>query len=186
MKFTNEWFLQNIPSWDKIFTPFKGQEKLEAIEIGCFEGQATCWLLNNVLTHPESHITCVDPFHSTGELDHMNFLDVKNTFLENTKEFGDKVTLVQEESWFYLKRRMETADIIYVDGSHLTKDVFMDGALCHILLKAKGIIIFDDYLWHGLEIFPMTPKVAIDAFMNCFCTEYIVLHIGYQVILQKK
>ena len=38
------------------------------------------------------------------------------------------------------------ADLIYIDGSHLAKDVLSDAILSWKLLKPSGVMIFDDYL----------------------------------------
>jgi hypothetical protein len=32
------------------------------LELGSYEGRSTVWMLESLLTHPQSHITCVDPF----------------------------------------------------------------------------------------------------------------------------
>ena len=46
----------------------------------------------------------------------------------------------------------ETYDIIYVDGDHAAEAAFKDGVNSFPLLKTGGIMIFDDYLWNGVNI----------------------------------
>lgn len=38
-------------------------------------------------------------------------------------------------------------DLIYIDGSHMRVDVMMDAVLAWPLLKAGGVMVFDDYEW---------------------------------------
>lgn len=184
-EYSETWFVQNIPIWEKILTPLIGKP-VKALEVGCFEGRATVWLLQNILTNPEAVIYCVDPFESDEELKGANWLKIKQRFLNNTKEFGNKVILYEAKSEDYLRNTVENFDFIYVDGSHLAKDVFIDLALSHLLLRSNGILIADDWLWKGFEKDINLPKPAIDAFLECFAKEYKILSVGYQVALQKK
>jgi predicted O-methyltransferase YrrM len=50
-------------------------------------------------------------------------------------------------SWMVLPpliAKGETVDFVYIDGSHLFEDVFVDFFLVHRLLTKNGIIVFDD------------------------------------------
>ena len=48
--YTRDWFGNNVPVWTRLLAPLAGRPGARALEIGCFEGRATCWLLGNVLT----------------------------------------------------------------------------------------------------------------------------------------
>jgi hypothetical protein len=54
------------------------------------------------------------------------------------------------------------------------------------LLKSKGFMVFDDYLWkpQGFTLL-QRPKVAIDAFVNMFEDELNIAYSGYQLIVRK-
>ena len=52
--------------WSEIFKEFKDQEVF-GLEIGSFEGRSAIWLLENILTHSNSHLTCVDTFEGSME-----------------------------------------------------------------------------------------------------------------------
>ncbi|MBU6501169.1 MAG: class I SAM-dependent methyltransferase [Patescibacteria group bacterium] len=184
-EFTQDWFSQNIPIWQAIIGPKKGNA-INALEIGCFEGRATCWLLDNVLTSPESHITCVDTFHSDEELKDIDFGKVKERFIHNTSPYGGKVSLVVDTSENYLRHTAQQFSLIYIDGSHMAPDVLTDAVLAHRTLEKGGIMVFDDYLWTGLGKLVRSPKMGIDAFLDCFGHLYTPLSIGYQVIICKK
>src|SRR5262249_13052347 len=43
-----------------------------------------------------------------------------------------------------LVARNEQFDLIYVDGSHLFEDVFIDAYYCFRLVSKNGVVIFDD------------------------------------------
>jgi hypothetical protein len=62
-------------------------------------------------------------------------------------------------------------DLIYLDGSHKTEDVFSDLILSTFLLNDKGLIIVDDYSMlikeHGI-----CPKQAVDIFVSLYKNKY--------------
>ena len=128
------------------------------LEVGSFEGIATCWIVDHVLSHPDARVTTIDPFtdatlqstiiHSTtGKKQRRTF----NANVARTK-FPDKVTsfVGTSEEFYYargdaLKAERGTYDAIYVYGSHTSADTLLDAMSCWTLLKPGGIMIFDDY-----------------------------------------
>jgi predicted O-methyltransferase YrrM len=78
-------------------------------------------------------------------------------------------------------------DFIYIDGSHIARDVMADACMAWPLLKPKGLMVFDDYLWtpNARDILHR-PKAAIDAFTNLFAEEVDIVHVGYQLVVRKK
>jgi predicted O-methyltransferase YrrM len=44
------------------------------LEIGCFEGLSSVFFADNFLEHPNSSLTCVDPFLNINNNDHSQFL----------------------------------------------------------------------------------------------------------------
>jgi predicted O-methyltransferase YrrM len=78
-------------------------------------------------------------------------------------------------------------DFIYIDGSHVAKDVLTDACMAWPLLKPKGLMVFDDYLWSpSARDILHRPKAAIDAFTNLFAEEVEIVHVGYQLVVRKK
>lgn len=77
-------------------------------------------------------------------------------------------------------------DFIYIDGSHVAKDVLTDACMAWPLLKPSGIMVFDDYLWGEARDILHRPKPAIDAFVNLFAEEIDIIHSGYQFIIRKR
>lgn len=179
-KFTADWFSHNIPTWERILKPFKGKPNIHYLEIGVFEGMSAFWMLENILTHSTSTLTCIDIFPKL----------IEERFYANLKKSGfeDKVTVVKGISQKQLKRFSDNSfDIIYIDGGHTAVDVLADAVLSWPLLKEEGIIIFDDYLWKKKEYPPqMRPKIAVDAFITIYINHIEIIHQAYQVVLKKR
>lgn len=155
----------------------------KVLEIGSFEGQSTCWMLNNLLIHPESEIFCVDPF--TGSIEHntQQTMGLFDRFCHNTKSTGhvNKVKVCQGTSEQILPKLLASGilfDFCYIDGSHCAADVLFDAVLAWKMLRPGGLIIFDDYLWPVYQDKPLlNPKLAIDAFVNCHLDQIKYLQV---------
>lgn len=194
-RYTFDWFSNNIPRWEEYLSPLKGKE-LKALELGSFEGRSAVWLLENVLTHPKSHIICVDNFRPSAEMKavHKSKLPlpttVKRHFLHNTKPFGSKVELIVADTKDALKqpkllRHTDVIDIVYIDAGRHAQHVLEDAVLSFPLLKKGGIIIFDDYT-NSKEHDFSCPKKGIDAFLDVYSDELEVMNTSWQVIAKKK
>jgi SAM-dependent methyltransferase len=194
-----DWFSNNIPVWEKILSQnkIKGKENLTFLEIGCFEGRATNYLLDNILTGEGSVIHVVDTFEgstneigmSASDLD-LGLDNLYNKFTHNISHSSDKVIIHQGYSSDILKKDFKDNmfDFIYIDGSHTAPDVLADAILSHSLLKSGGIIIFDDFLWKDPNNMDPTnsPELAVTCFYNVYEKFYDILFHGYQVGLIKK
>jgi len=181
--FTTDWFSIHIPSWKKILDDYKNVP-VKILEIGCFEGRATLWLLKNL---PQCTIWANDVFEQTseykeyGDYNH-NYHD---NFISNIEPYKDRVTVLRGYSFYVLQdliKNNESFDIIYIDGSHKAVNVLQDMVLSWELLNDNGIMICDDYEW---DRFVDNPKKAIDAFLDIYKDKYILLEKGSQVILKK-
>lgn len=182
--FTEDWFSKNIPVWKRVLSPYLGQPNLRYLEIGVYEGMSVLWMLENVLTDETAHLTGIDPFLG----------DYKQRFSTNLKLSGysEKTSIVEGFSQVVLRDLpLGSFDIIYIDGSHASRDLLEDAVLSWRLLKEGGILIFDDYRWLGLgspcqfDSAADSPKTAIDSFTVCFRDELEVIHNSYQLIIRK-
>lgn len=185
--YSEDWFDKNIPVWEVILADLK-DKPIKALEIGSFEGRSTVWLLENILTHEDSRIVCIDPYKNYRDLEKfsMNWEEIRQRFFDNTEPWKHKVKLWQSESSDVLRFLEDQFDFVYVDGGHESAQCLIDGVLSHLLLKPGGILIFDDYLWAKLSKAPNVPKSAIDAFMDCFSEQYDLISAGYQIALRKR
>ena len=190
--FSVDWFSHNIPIWERFFSDNKlqGKEDLRCLEIGCFEGRSTLYLLDNILTNRSSKIDVIDTFNGSIDETGMSDLALNNIldrFKYNIRNHTDKVYIFIGESYKILRSldSVPIYDIIYIDGSHHAHDVLTDAILCHPLLKKYGLLIFDDYLWQDNNQQSKPPKIAIDAFINIYGHLYEILWSDYQVICKK-
>jgi predicted O-methyltransferase YrrM len=184
-QFTSNWFTANIPVWEKVLAPFRGEPGVQYLEIGLFEGRSAIWVLENILTHPSSRLTGIDVFQGP----------YKDLYFSNIERSGaaDRVRTIVARSQLALRElKPDSFDINYVDGSHEPGDVLEDAVLSWRLLKPGGVLIFDDYRWAGCMESGTTdqptdfPKTAIDPFIQCFRDRLDVIHNSYQLILKKK
>ena len=171
MKFNQDWFSQNIPTFEKLklLTPIR-----TVLEVGVHEGLSTCWMLDKFLPS-NALMTCIDPLPD----------ETYRLFIDNVQEVkkaNQTVTFYQQTSdkvLPYLLTQATRYDFIYVDGSHQAPDVLFDTVNCFHLLRAGGIMLMDDY--GGGD----TVKPAVDAFLYCFAGKYELVEQGYQLGIQK-
>lgn len=197
-KYWSNWFSNNIPVWDKVFenSGLIGKQNLTFLEIGCFEGRATNYLLNSVLFNEGCKIHVVDTFGGSLNEAGMSwdkeydFNNVYDRFLYNTSENKDKVVIHHGDSGNLLRSdfKDEMFDFVYVDGSHTAPDVLRDAILMHPLLKIGGIVIFDDFGWKDPNNPDPTnsPEMAVNFFYGAYKNKYDIIFQGYQVGLVKK
>jgi predicted O-methyltransferase YrrM len=177
-KFTADFTKRWAGSWIKHLQGFAGQPDVHGLEIGCFEGRSTIWFLENVLTHPTSHMTSIDVFTE----------DMEERFDHNIEVSGlsGKVTKLKGYSQDVLRTlEYNSVDFAYIDGCHLASCVLTDAVLTWDLLKTGGVMIFDDYLWRKERPPIERPELAIDAFLEIFSDRYRLKHSAYQVIIEK-
>ncbi len=88
---------------------------------------------------PPPHVA-IDPFQTT-HWDSIGLIHLEQVGLK------ERVTLMEEYSCIALPNLMQNKkkfDFIYVDGSHIFEDVFVDFYYSSRLLNENGIILFDD------------------------------------------
>lgn len=178
MPYTQDWS-RTRPHWDELFRGMgmAGQPDLCFLEIGCYEGLATMWLLQHVLTHSTSRMHVVDTFLGSEEFEPMGiFPDSYERFTKNISAYAHRVEVHVGRSEDKLRefRPVETFDFIYIDGSHKAKDVLTDAVLCWPLLKKGRPMVFDDLRWappgHTYTAQDV-PSTGIQAFLSAFASE---------------
>jgi predicted O-methyltransferase YrrM len=185
--FTYDWTSQNIALFNTALAHLKGAPA-RGLEIGSFEGRSALWFCENILTHPDARLTCIDTFagsaeHAAAGLDCTNLLQL---FQANTDSVKDKIRMQIGKSADVLPRLVfYEYDFIYVDGSHDPRDVCLDGILAWSLLKPGGVMIFDDYLW-GDHVQPhQRPRVGIEAFLAVHQTQYSLIEQNYAIAIKR-
>jgi SAM-dependent methyltransferase len=199
-EYSVDWFSNNIPIWNQLFQKlnFIGKSDLRFLEIGCFEGRATNFMLDNILTGDNCTIDVIDTFGGSLNESGMHWDDtfefekLYNTFKQNIHNNEHRVKIHRGYSGDVLRelslKNKEHYDFVYVDGSHTAYGVLEDAILVHPMLKTGGVIIFDDYLWKDPKNLHPTnsPELAVQCFYNVYEPFYDVVIHGYQVGLIKK
>lgn len=172
--FTTDNFIEHIPSWTRLLF-FSPQRPCRILEIGSHQGMSAIWLIENKLKGgDELHI--VDSWENEAELDgtskHEALFD-RNIKLALKKNPDITVHKHKARSKSLLPQMLaqgmcNTFDFIYIDGCHDAANVLEDLILSNLLCKVGGIILCDDYLWNYALSPCKTPKLAVDAFTNCF------------------
>jgi len=174
--FTKDWFDKNSrQNWDRI-VPIINPKKI--LEIGSYEGAAACYLIEKLGKNNFLEVHCIDTWEESDGLAKEEALIVEKRFdynmqlAVNRSQNKTKYFKYKSQSHLVLSKMIADGvgdfDLIYVDASHYAVDVLTDAVLSFKLLKAGGILIFDDYLWVGDENIVYYPKIAIDSFTNVF------------------
>jgi len=185
-----KWFYDNatVQDFENGLAEFKGKKNLKFLQIGVFTGNASAWLLKNILTDPSSLLVDIDPW--CGNLPHesvYNWDDIQEAYQEQVASYGKKVQSFKAFSGDWLKQHREGGfDFIYIDGDHLPESVTLDADLSWDLLKSGGIMAFDDYEWDHPDGTDKNPKPAIDAWLAKHKDDIEVFRKGWQVWIRKK
>lgn len=152
--------------WLKWLGKFIGQPCC-GLEVGCYEGRATIWFVENICTAVGSDITVVDWFKGNdADVEKALNRDQKALFCENLKPHWPKLARVlalkSEVALPLLISQGHMYDWIYIDGSHDACDVLADSCMAWLLLKPGGVMIWDDF---QNDRFPGVRK-AVNGFLS--------------------
>ena len=202
-QFTKDWFHWAPEVWEQLIPMLPERDVLEGrcfLEIGSFEGRSTVWIMENMMqgsdgTRCGDEIYCIDTWEGGEEHTEEDMAAVEKRFSHNIGVVVDKfpdrlVTWKKGTSVRHLAGIIQYEgeggfDFIYIDGSHIAKDVLTDACMAWPLLKPKGIMVFDDYLWGDPRDALHRPKIAVDAFTSIFGEALEIVHVGYQLVVRK-
>lgn len=159
---------RNVDTFMKYVLPKYQGVKCSFLNIGILEAMQECWLLEFVLTHPESEVVCVDPW-----VPHYKF---KGDFMEQAfKNAVHNLSRYPEHKWKVIRAASQDFlsmyapcaeglfDCTIIDGDHTADAVYQDAVNCLTLLKPGGWMLFDDvrnwvykrkdHVRHGIERF---------------------------------
>ena len=195
--FRHYWFDAAIRAdWERLTGTLRGRP-LQALEIGCYEGASTTWMLDNLMTHPDSTLTCIDSFcggmehQQTERADEYALPSLESRFHANVakcQNFKSKLRVMKENSddaLLSLRKEKARFDFIYIDASHVAVDVLHDAVLCWRMLNQMGTLVFDDYRWKGYLEDCYNPRIAIQAFLFCVADEVETSETEYQMWVTK-
>ena len=183
-KYTQTWFLTSEVR-RLVLTFVSTQRENHILEIGSFEGLSSVFWADNLLNHPHSTLTCVDPFLSIPNNDHMALLQhsEEDRFNYNITHCNNtnKITTKKVTSDQFFNSNTKYFNFIYIDGCHEPETIIKDMRNSFKFLTVGGIMWMDDYAGgDGIRI-----KNAMNSFLNEYNRRYKIIHVGYQLALIK-
>tara|TARA_B100001123_G_C15106703_1_gene945761 strand:- start:32 stop:748 length:717 start_codon:yes stop_codon:yes gene_type:complete len=190
LKYSDDWFTNNIHIWCHIFEKENLKDKkLNILEIGSYEGISAVFFLRYL---KESQIDCVETFQGSDEHLQKDFDKVFSNFNFNLEKFDKRYKIHKTLSNTYFnklkndnKDSPKKFDIIYIDGSHEYEDVLNDAHNSFEFLNENGIIIFDDFLRSYYSDINKNPIKAIIEFLKTYKYQISIKLINYQLIIKK-
>lgn len=184
------WFMNgaNI-HFNKHLSEFSGKKDLQFLQIGTYTGDASEWMLDNILTGENSYLTDVDTWGGSEEEIHKTFdwNDVEKVYDEKVSKYNNVIKKKTTSLEFLNNANLEFYDFIYIDGDHTEDAVYKDAVASWDKLKKGGILGFDDYTWqHDSGRDDMRPGPAIDRFVKEYEKEIDVLEAGDQYWIRKR
>lgn len=187
MEYPN-WFNARRAHFERHLQKFGGEKDLKFLQIGAYTGDASMWMLDNILLTRGSELYDLDTWQGSDEVDHkpLDWQDVENTYDQKMSEFNN-VNKIKNDSHQGLsemsEKYKEYFDFIYIDGSHKEEDVYKDAMLSFPLLKKGGTMAFDDYDMSG-ENFGV--KEGVNSFLFEKSEQIYILEASEQFWLVKR
>ena len=190
-QYTKDWFGWAPRVWEQLIPHLP--ERKHFLEIGAFEGRSAVWTIENMM-EDGGEIVCIDTWEGGAEHTPEDMAGTEERFKHNIGlvmgNFVDRkvqpIKSTSVEALGGLIAQKKRFDFIYIDGSHLAKDVLTDACMSWPILKDRGFMVFDDYLWRppGFKLLDR-PKLAVDSIVNMFEDDLAIAHSGYQLIVRK-
>lgn len=192
-KYPNWFAVTAQHNFEKHLRPLAGIYNLRFLQLGAYTGDASLWLLKNILTGDDSLLTDVDTWEGSEEELHesMDFNEVYHIYLNKINEYEERVLLRKETTFDFLTHSYccecisDKYDFIYVDADHTTIGALLDAEMSWPLLIPDGIMAFDDYNWGNALPLHLRPRPGIDLFLLRHEGEYELLEKNEQVWIKK-
>ncbi|KAK3172575.1 hypothetical protein OEA41_005899 [Lepraria neglecta] len=190
--FRHYWFDEVIRAdWERLTQPLHGK-KLQVLEIGCFEGASTTWILDNLMSHRESTLTSIDTFeggmeHQEGDkANKYDIASLEGRFRANVAkcEHVGKLEVMKarsDDALVELRGKQAQFDFVYIDASHVAIDVLHDAVMSWRMLAMHGKMVFDDFTWKGYLEDCYNPRIAIQSFLHCAAPEVETKRVESQI-----
>ena len=183
------WFEQTPAktNFELFLSGYKGEPNLQYLQLGAYTGDASLWLLENILTDMTSHLTDVDTWQGSDEVAHheMDFTDVEKVYDLRLKD-NPQVTKVKSTTLNFLRTApLNFYDFIYIDADHTAVGVLLDAELSWDCLKSGGVLAFDDYEWSEGKGDEFRPGPGINTFLDRHKGRWLPVQKNWQLWIQK-
>lgn len=171
-------------NWRKWLGHLRGKPVV-GLELGTWMGESAEWMLANIFTHPASLYVGVDTFEGSEE-HHLAGIDcsgIYNDAKERLARFGSRSQLIK--SFSHKHGWTVPLDFCYIDAAHDAINVLRDSVLHFEYLKVGGIMLWDDYEWAVMPHTIDRPKIAVDAFVECYGRKLEIIGKGWQLAARK-
>lgn len=182
------WFdITGRPLFEKYLTPMIGQDRLAFLQLGVFTGDASRWLLDNILTGKYTTLVDVDTWGgSSGEAVHsgFNWQDVEAVYDMKVSNYPNVKKIKTSTRSFNVPPN--AFHFAYIDAEHTAEATYLDGILAWKGIRSNGLLAFDDYEWtHPSNDPELSPKPGINKFLEEHKDQLEILEKSSQVWVRK-
>ena len=183
--FSNKWFLNNFDIFS-FFLPQDKNSKFVYLEVGCFEGLSSFFVLSEYKAVDATLLDIWDmPNPNSKTLSH-NFNSIEDTFDNNLSRFN--FTKIKDDSVVAMRKlfkQNKSFDFIYIDGSHNGEDILSDAIEAFKILKKEGLIFFDDFLQHDKNR-ALQSYEGIEKFLTLYSSYLKIEYFQNNLVVRKK
>ena len=183
--FSNKWFLNNFDIFN-FFLPKDKNSKFDYLEVGCFEGLSSFFVLSQYKAVNAILLDIWDmPNPNSKTLSH-NFNSVEKAFDNNLSGFN--FTKIKEDSVVAIRKlfkQNKSFDFIYIDGSHNGEDILSDAIEAFKILKKEGLIFFDDFLQYDKNR-ALQSYEGIEKFLTLYNNYLKIEYFQNNLVVRKK
>ena len=183
--FSNKWFLNNFDIFS-FFLPQDKNSKFVYLEVGCFEGLSSFFVLSEYKAVDATLLDIWDmPNPNSKTLSH-NFNSIEDTFDNNLSRFN--FTKIKDDSVVAMRKlfkQNKSFDFIYIDGSHNGEDILSDAIEAFKILKKEGLIFFDDFLQHDKNR-ALQSYEGIEKFLTLYSNYLKIEYFQNNLVVRKK
>lgn len=183
------WFASTAQNnFTELLTRIANKPALQFLQLGAFTGDASVWLLDNILTDKDSHLTDVDTWLGSNEEAHhsMDFNQVEQVYDDKLKNYTNVTKFKGKTLDFLRQAPLDYYDFIYIDADHTAIGTLLDAELSWVCLKSGGVLAFDDYEWNDGTGDANRPMPGINSFIERHKEELFVVCKNWQLWVVKK
>jgi predicted O-methyltransferase YrrM len=185
------WFEKGAIKYFDLMLPkrFANKPLIDILQIGTYTGDASEWLMENIITDKTSWLTDVDTWYGSEEEAHkeLDWQEIEKYYDNRMSNYTNVCKVKGHSKEFLTNAPTDHYDFIYIDGDHTAAGVYSDATLAWKCLKQNGLMAFDDYRWtHDSGNIELSPKPGIDKFLKKNKDKYELLISDEQLWIFKK
>jgi predicted O-methyltransferase YrrM len=136
-KFSEHWFTNSRMATYSLYMRHFIDKPIRMLQIGVFEGQDLVWMLQHILTHPDSRVVAIDPWLKKG-------INAKENAIHNLRAWKNRIEFIEAKSQDVMDGHLGLFDLIVIDGDHSPEAVEVDATNSLLHAKPGAWILFDD------------------------------------------